>query len=117
MAVLGLSLRSRSLWYNGALRKIGLMNEEEAIKDFLGDRPDSQQLNDWRVTLEQRLAALQEEQQRAGGANPALRSKIEQLKKQVAALREEEAVTQFVEDSVRVTLAMGQVADPIDEES
>lgn len=93
------------------------MNEDEAIKDFLGERPDSRQLNDWRVTLEERLTALQAEQERAGGANPRLRAKIEQLKKQISALREEEAVTEFVEDSVRVTLAMGQVADPIDEEN
>ena len=92
------------------------MSEEEAIRDFLGERPDSAQLTDWRTTLEERLAALQEEQKRAGGANPALGKKIDQLRKQIAALREEEAVTQFVEDSVRVTLAMGQIADPIGDE-
>lgn len=93
------------------------MDEQEAIKEFLGERPDSNQLNDWRVTLEQRLHALEEEQRRTAGANPGLRSKIEQLKKQIAALREEEAITLFVEDSVRVTLAMGQMADPIEEEA
>lgn len=92
------------------------MSEEEAIKDFLGERPGSAQLNDWRATLEQRLEVLQEEQRRAGETNPALERKIGLLKRQIGALREEEAVTQFVEDSVRVTLAMGQIADPIGEE-
>jgi phage shock protein A len=93
------------------------MDEEEAIRDFLGDRPDSAQLNNWRVTLEDRLKALEEEWKRSGETAPGLKNKIQALKKQIAALQEEEAVTQFVEDSVRVTLAMGRVADPVDEEA
>jgi hypothetical protein len=91
------------------------MNQDEAIKDFLGDRPQSGQLKDWRVTLEERLAGLQQELTERGDGAGRLGLKIEQLKRQIAALREEEAVTEFVEDSVRVTLAMGQDSEATNE--
>jgi hypothetical protein len=90
-----------------------MYDEATAIREFLGERPDSGQLEDWRVTLEQRLQALETERTRGGDARFSV--KIEQLKRQIAALRQEEAITGFVEDSVRVTLAMGAVADPVDE--
>ena len=92
------------------------MDEAEAIRDFLGERPDSDQLKNWRGALEDRLSALEAEQMRAGDADPGLRSKIQTLKRQIAALQEEQAITEFVEDSVRVTLAMGTVAEQLDEE-
>jgi hypothetical protein len=92
------------------------MEEHQAIERFLGDRPGSDQLREWRSTLEQRLKALEEERSRlADGPARALEPKIAQLRKQVAALSEEEAITQFVEDSVRVTLAMGAAAEGMDD--
>jgi hypothetical protein len=90
------------------------MDEQEAIRDFLGERPDSGQLRDWREALQERLAGLRQERDQRGDPSGRLGNKIEQLKRQIAALRDEEAVTEFVEDSVRVTLAMGQVAEPLD---
>jgi polyhydroxyalkanoate synthesis regulator phasin len=88
------------------------MDNDEAVRDFLGDRPEAEQLRAWRVTLEQRLRSLEQDLEKSGTAPlPALKTKIEQLKRQVAALREEEAITQFVEDSVRVTLAMGTASE------
>jgi hypothetical protein len=93
-----------------------VFDEAAAIREFLGDRPDSDQLNDWRTILEERAAALDAERLRSG--DPArFAHKIEQLRRQIAALEQEAAITGFVEDSVRVTLAMGQVADPVDEEA
>jgi len=89
------------------------MNEEQAIREFLGDRPSAAQLADWRTTLEQRLQALVEERQRIG-ATASLDTRVSQLQRQIAALSEEEAVTRFVEDSVRVTLAMGAGTDGMD---
>jgi hypothetical protein len=91
------------------------MEEQEAIRDFMGDRPDSTQLRDWRETLQQRLAGMEQEKAQTGDPSGRLGSKIQQLKKQIAALSEEEAVTEFVEDSVRATLAMGRIADPINQ--
>ena len=92
------------------------MNEEETIRQFLGERPDAGQLRDWRETLEARLRRMVEEQKGApAGVAASLEGKIAQLRRQVDALREEEAITQFVEDSVRVTLAMGAVTEGMDQ--
>jgi hypothetical protein len=84
------------------------MSEKEAIQDFLGERPGASELRDWLTTLEHRLAALEEERRIVRPEGVAgLEKKLTQLRKQVAALREEAAITEFVEDSVRATLAMG----------
>jgi hypothetical protein len=92
------------------------MNEEEAIRQFLGDRPEAEQLREWRETLEHRLEALEKDRQRASAdVAPAMDAKITQLKRQIAALLEEEAITQFVQDSVRVTLAMGAASEGMEE--
>jgi phage shock protein A len=87
------------------------MNPDDAVKEFLGDRPNAEELTEWRATLEDRLKRLEAERDKGGTPTPGLQQKIAQLKKQVAALRQEEAITQFVEDSVRVTLAMGSTTD------
>jgi len=86
------------------------MDAEQSIRQFLGDRPGSAELSEWRATLELRLEGLDAERKRTG-ATAAVDNKIAQLKRQIAALREEEAITQFIEDSVRVTLAMGAVTE------
>ncbi len=88
-------------------------HDEQAIRDFLGERPDASQLRDWRITLQQRLDALRKEQTVTG--NERLKPKIDQLRKQVDALLQEEAITSFVEDSVRVTMAMGASSDASEE--
>ncbi|MFN3650562.1 MAG: hypothetical protein ACK47B_13375 [Armatimonadota bacterium] len=90
------------------------MDEQRAIQEFLGDRPRSDQLSEWRETLEQRLQALEADAKEAGPGAGALQAKLAQLRKQVVALREEEAVTRYVEDSVRVTLAMGSVTPDLE---
>ena len=92
------------------------MSEEETIQQFLDGKPRAEQLTEWRVTLEHRMAALDEERKKTG-ATASLDTKIDRLKRQIEALREEEAVTQFIEDSVRVTLAMGSVSDGMDDPS
>ncbi|MBI3909501.1 MAG: hypothetical protein HY320_01040 [Armatimonadetes bacterium] len=88
------------------------MSEEHAIREFLQGRPTSQELRQWRETLEQRVRALRAEMAQAEPeAREALARRLAQLKKGIAGLREEEEITRFVEDSVRVTLAMGAAAD------
>lgn len=88
-----------------------MMNEEQAVRDFLGDRPGADELTEWRSTLEARLQKLEAERDKGGTPDARLVQKIAQLRKQIAALRQEEAITLFVEDSVRVTLAMGATAE------
>ena len=89
------------------------MNDEQAVQQFLGDRPGADQLREWRTTLERRLKSLEQERERLKDADKGLEAKIAQLRKQIAALGEEEAITEFVEDSVRVTMRMGAAADEV----
>ena len=89
------------------------MNDEQAVQQFLGDRPGAEQLHEWRVTLERRLKSLEQERERLRDGSGGLDAKIAQLRKQIAALGEEEAITGFVEDSVRVTMRMGAAAEEV----
>lgn len=92
------------------------MDDEQAIRQFLGDRPAADELREWEETLSKRLRAFEEDRKKEpGGLTSPLDNKIAQLKRQIQALREEAAVTQFVEDSVRVTMAMGAGAENVDE--
>jgi hypothetical protein len=88
------------------------MDEQKAIRSFLGDRPDSGQWREWRQSLEERLKRLLAERESAA---PEERSRFDarvaELRRQIVALQQEEMVTEFIEDSVRVTLAMGSVVD------
>ena len=85
-----------------------MVDEQEVVRDFLGDRAGSEQLRQWRETLEHRLHSLEAEAKRLEGAErAAVEGRLPPLRKQIAALHKEEAVTGFVEESVRATLAMG----------
>jgi len=85
--------------------------EDTAIEEFLGDQPSSTQLRQWRETLVARATRLREELKSADREQqPGLRARLKELDRQIAALEQEELVTEFVEDSVRVTLAMGSIA-------
>src|SRR5262245_44785522 len=96
------------------------MDDEAVIQQFMGDRPRSEQISEWVTVLGQRLRKLEQEARDAAGRGeappPTLQAKIERLKQQIAALREEQAITEFVEDSVRVTLAMGTVVEGMGED-
>lgn len=92
------------------------MDDEAAVRQFLGDRPAADELREWEQTLADRLRAFEADRKKEPAGFPSpLDNKIAQLKRQIQALREEAAVTEFVEDSVRVTLAMGPGADNVDE--
>lgn len=80
--------------------------EEQAIAEVLGDNPRAQELQSMRIALEQRRDGMRRERARAQDRTEQtrLQAKIQELDKQIAALRQEEGITQFVENSVRVTL-------------
>ncbi len=88
-----------------------LHDTEQVIEDFLGDNPRAQQWRALRVSLAERLHGLRrtrdlERKQDAGSPRLAgLNAQIASLENQVAALETEEAVAEFVENSLRVTLA------------
>ena len=83
-----------------------LPDEEEVIDEFLGDNPRARELRLMRAALEQRLASMQRDYDRAANehARSLLQPKLAELRKQIAAIHQEEAITSFVEGSVRVTL-------------
>lgn len=88
-----------------------MTDDREIIESFTEGRPAAAQWMEWRDCLKQRLDALLAERRAAGPeASPKLDERIRQLRRQIAALTEEAAISEFVEDSVRVTLALGPSA-------
>lgn len=82
--------------------------DDQVIEEFLEGQPRAETWRSLRETLAVRLADTRAERDAlpADAARRAgLERKIAELRTQVAALAQEEAVTQFVEESVRATLA------------
>jgi transposase-like protein len=88
-----------------------LATEEQAtVEQFLGANPSSAQLRQWRKTLSARAGRLRQELKAASPEQaPALRARLAEMNRQIAALEQEEMISEFVEDEVRVTLAMGSI--------
>jgi hypothetical protein len=92
---------------------------EDVIDEFMGDNARAGVLREMRAALTERLSRLrqqkaEETQQNADASRlVALSSQIATLKRQIEALQTEEAVSQFVEDSLRVALAK---AEPISDD-
>ena len=91
--------------------------EEQAITEVLGENPRAQELQAMRIALEQRREGMRKERERVPdkAEQTRLHAKIQELNKQIEALRQEEGITQFVENSVRVTLHQA-AGDEFDEE-
>ena len=77
----------------------------DAVREFLGDSAPASELRIWREALQQRLNRLRAEAAQDPQTREALRLKIEHLEKQVHALMEEEAISGFVEETVRASVA------------
>lgn len=90
-----------------------LPNEDEVIEEVLGENPRARELRLMRAALEQRWANVRREQQRSveERERAQLGARLKELETQIAALRQEEAITTFVEDSVRVTLHKPSLED------
>jgi hypothetical protein len=83
-----------------------LLDEEEVIDEFLGENPRARDLRLMRQALEHRLSMFQRDQERSKEERERamMLGKIAELHKQIAAIRQEEEITTFVEGSVRITL-------------
>ena len=80
---------------------------EEIVEDFLGGAPRAQQWRAYREALQDRYRDAVAARDSADPDSPdfvSLEKRVRELREQVQALAEEEAVTQFVEDSVRASL-------------
>jgi hypothetical protein len=82
--------------------------DEEIIEDFLGENARASQLRELIEVLRTRLGFVESERDGlppGDSGRSGLDRKVRELREQIAALAEEEAVSRFVEDSVRFTLA------------
>ena len=85
------------------------MNEsDQVIEEFLEGQPRAQTWRSLRETLQARLEDAVASRDAIDPEDPRrtiLERKVRELREQVAALAQEEAITQFVEDSVRASLS------------
>ncbi len=86
---------------------------EEAIDEFLDGKPRARELAEMVSALEVRRETLQRE---LDAATDAARRKewayrIAEVDRQIRILREEQAITGFVEDSIRVTATRAQLEE------
>jgi hypothetical protein len=72
--------------------------DEEIVASFFGETSRARELRELKETLQERLKVLL-----ADGSGSE--KKIQELRGQISVLAEEEAVSGFVEESVRATLA------------
>ena len=87
--------------------------EEKIIEEFMGDDGRAQQWRAMRESLQDRLKALRAERATTlPDAISSLDRRIAQIVEQVRVLETEEAVSQFVEDSVRATLRSSVMRGP-----
>jgi hypothetical protein len=91
---------------------------EEIVEEFLGDQPRADTWRSYKEALAERLKeALASRDAVAPDSLQylILDKKVGELREQVRVLAEEEAITQFVEDSVRATMIRPQAFRPGDE--
>ncbi|MGQ9462703.1 MAG: hypothetical protein ACUVTP_08085 [Candidatus Fervidibacter sp.] len=77
---------------------------ERLIEQVLEGHPRAYQWRQWREALEERLEKLLELKRKGFTEYPDLDERIEELKSYIAVLREEETVTEFVEQQVRMVI-------------
>lgn len=90
---------------------------ERIIEEFLGEHPRAEEWRALRQALEDRLIGLRRQRQWEAerDAPPerlaALDKQITALDRQVATLETEEAVAEFVENSIKYTLAQNEMEE------
>lgn len=77
---------------------------DAAVREFMGDNASATELREMREALEDRLRRLRTEIDAHPEAREELRRKAEQVERQIRVLAEEEAVSGFVEESVRASV-------------
>ena len=90
----------------------------DILEEFLGDAPRATEWRELREALRGRLRAMlrSRETETDPAASAPLEAQIAALRKQVAALETEEVVAQFVEDSIKASLARAPAYGSLDEE-
>ncbi|MBC8137984.1 MAG: hypothetical protein H8F28_19055 [Fibrella sp.] len=92
---------------------------DEVIEDFLEGQPRAARWREYRLALQTRLDAAKEkiaQTTEGSGERAELDDRIKELREQIRVLAEEEAITQFVEDSVRSSLTRPRPLPDFDDE-
>ena len=94
------------------------MQSSDILEEFLGDTPRAAEWRALRDALRERLRAMlrSRDGETDPAALPALEAQVAALRKQVAALETEEVVAQFVENSIKASLARAPAFGSLDEE-
>ncbi len=87
---------------------------ERLLAEVLGDYPRAEQWRLWREALEERLEKLLKEKEKAE-SEETWDERIEELRRYIAALREEEIITEFVEHQVRMVVGKARLEQQLGE--
>jgi hypothetical protein len=82
---------------------------EQLIEQVLEGHPRAEQWRQWREALEERLEKLLELKAKGIVEYPNLDERIEELKRYIAVLHEEEIITEFVEQQVRMVIGKAKL--------
>ncbi|MCX7643546.1 MAG: hypothetical protein N2116_07065 [Armatimonadetes bacterium] len=98
--------------HQSAFFALDLDNEaliEQLIEQVLEGHPRAEQWRQWREALEERLQKLLELKAKGIADFPDINQRIEELKQYIAVLREEEIITEFVEQQVRMVVGKAKL--------
>ena len=89
------------------------VSEDDLIDEALGENTRARELRLFRNALESRQAGMQRELEKSttDAERAAYAKKIADIKKQIETLRREEAISEFVEDSVRLTVMRSAIEE------
>ena len=87
---------------------------ERLLEEVLEGHPRAEQWRQWREALEERLNKLLELKAKGINEFPDLDERIEELRRYIAVLREEEIITEFVEQQVRMVLGKARLRQALD---
>ncbi len=82
---------------------------ERLIEEVLEGHPRAEQWRQWRQALEERLQKLVALKAKGIREYEDLDERIEELKRYIAVLREEEIITEFVEQQVRMVVGKAKL--------
>ncbi len=89
---------------------------ERLVEEVLEGHPRAEQWRQWREALEERLQKLLAMQAKGVAEFPDLGERIDELKRFLVVLREEEILTDFIEQQVRMVVSKAKLKQALGED-